>query len=343
MFRFQHSSYLWLLLVILVIIFLYVRYLKWRKETTLRLGNPRLVPNLISGKVAGRATTKLVLVGAAIVFGIIGLANLQMGKDTERIERKGVDVMFALDVSKSMLAKDISPDRLSRAKLLIQTMINKMSDDRTGLVLFAGRAYLQSPLTVDYASTKMLLSGAGPDVVPTQGTVLGDAIEMANQSFNTKDKKSKVIILLSDGEDHDEKATAMAEDAAKNGIIIHTIGIGSASGAPIFDPNTGKNKVDETGKEIISKLNEQELQDIAKAGKGTYQLLSNNNEAVSNLLNQIDKMEAKNMGSVLFANYKNYFQYFLAIAVILLLADWLIPAAKKPGRTIDNSFQTTGV
>ncbi|RQO32434.1 hypothetical protein DBR32_02175 [Taibaiella sp. KBW10] len=343
MFTFQHSAYLWLLPVVLLLIFLYVRYLKWRRTTVQRLGNPRLVPVLIKGKIAGRATTKLVLVTGAIIFGIIGLANLQMGKDTEKIERKGVDVMFALDVSKSMLAKDISPDRLTRAKLLIQTMINKMSDDRTGLILFAGRAYLQSPLTVDYASTKMLLSGAGPDVVPTQGTVLGDAIEMANQAFNNKDKKSKVIILLSDGEDHDEKAAKMAENAADNGIIIHTIGIGSVAGAPIFDPTLGSNKLDAQGHEIISKLNEAELQQIAAAGKGTYQLLTNNNETVSNLLSQIDKMEAKNMGSVLFANYKSYFQYFLLVAVVLLLIDWFIPAAKKSNMSVEHSFQTTGV
>lgn len=329
MFKFQHGTYLWLLLLIPVIVFLYLRLLSWRKSRIQEMGNPRLVPGLIKGKIDGRSTTKMVLVSAALFFGIIGLANLQMGKDTEKVSHKGVDVMFALDVSKSMLARDISPDRLSRAKLLIQTMIDKMSGDRTGLILFAGRAYLQSPLTVDYTNTKMMLSTAGPDVVPSQGTVLGDAIEMADQAFSSKDPGSQVIVLLSDGEDHDEKAAEMAKASAGKGIVIHTVGIGSATGAPIFDPATGSNKVDEQGKEIISKLNEAELKDIAGAGKGTYQLLRNNAQTANALLSEIDKMEGKRSDTVVFAQYKSYFQYFLVLAVLFLLIDWFIPAARN--------------
>jgi len=333
MFTFQHGTFLWLLLLIPVIIFLYLRFLRWRKQRIQYMGNPRLVPGLIKGKVAGRGTTKLVLVAAALLCGIIGLANLQMGKDTERISRKGVDVMFALDVSKSMLAKDISPDRLSRAKLLIQTMIDKMNGDRTGLILFAGRAYLQSPLTVDYNNTKMMLSTAGPDVVPTQGTVLGDAIEMADQALSQDNNRAKVVVLLSDGEDHDEKAAEMAKEAVKRGIIIHTIGIGSATGAPIFDPATGRNKIDQQGNEVISKLNEPELKSIASAGKGTYQLLNNNNRTADALLEAINKMEAKQSDMIIFAQYKSYFQYFMLITVVLLLVDGLIPAAGKSVKT----------
>lgn len=333
MFTFQHGTFLWLLLLIPVIVLLYLRLLRWRRQGIQLMGNPRLIPGLIKGKIAGRSTTKVVLVVTALLSGIIGLANLQMGKDTERISRKGVDVMFALDVSKSMLAKDISPDRLSRAKLLIQTLIDKMNGDRTGLILFAGRAYLQSPLTVDYNNTKMMLSTAGPDVVPTQGTVLGDAIEMADQALSQDNNRAKVVVLLSDGEDHDEKAAEMAKEAVKRGIIIHTIGIGSVTGAPIYDAATGRNKIDQQGNEVISKLNETELKDIAAAGKGTYQLLNNNNRTSDALLSAINKMEAKQSDMVLFAQYKSYFQYFLLLAVVLLLIDGLIPAANKSVKT----------
>ena len=328
MFTFQHGTFLWLLLTIPVIVFLYLRLLRWRRQRVQVMGNPRLISGLLKGKIAGRSTTKVVLGTAALLCAIAGLANLQMGKDTEKVSRKGVDVMFALDVSKSMLARDISPDRLSRAKLLIQTLIDKMTGDRTGLILFAGRAYLQSPLTVDYTNTKMMLGTAGPDAVPTQGTVLGDAIEMADQAFS-KDSRSKVIILISDGEDHDEKAAEMPKEAVKKGIIVHTIGVGSAAGAPIYDAATGGNKIDQQGNEIISKLNEKELKDIAAAGKGTYQLLNNNNRTADALLASISKMEAKQSDMVVFAQYKSYFQYFLLMAVILLLIDGFIPAAGK--------------
>ena len=341
MFRFQHSEFFWLLLLLPLLAAAFGFYLRWRKAKTRALGTPRLIKTLIRGHIPGRRISKFVLSMTALFLGILGLANLQMGNEAEKVQRKGVDIVFALDVSKSMLAEDVSPNRLARAKLLVQSVLDKMNDNRVGLVLFAGSAYQQSPLTIDYGSFKMLLSNASPEMVPSQGTVLGDAISTAQKIFTTKEKKYKTIVLISDGEDHDEEALRRTEKAKDEGIIIHTVGIGSAAGAPIIDPATGQNKVDETGATIISKLNEQELKDIAKAAGGSYHLLKNHNETANALLADISQMESKNLGAVVFADYSSYFQYFLLAAVLFMLMDWLLPSAKKSSGHASNPSKIT--
>ena len=329
MYRFQHSEYLWFLILIPIIAALYFFYLSWRRKGIRKLGNYELIKHQLHGFIAGRSTSKFFLSLAAITCIIIGLANIQKGAQAESGERKGVDVMFALDVSKSMLANDIQPNRLTRAKQLIETMMDKMKNDRVGLVIFAGRAYLQTPLTVDYTSAKMLLSTVGPNDVPFQGTAIGEAIDYANQSFSTKEKKYKTLILITDGEDHDNNAEKMAQEASRNGVVIHTIGVGSPDGAPIIDPNTHQEKVDKDGKPVISKLNESILKNIAATGHGSYQLLTNANAVANNLNSEISSMEARNMGVVTFTEYDSYFQYFLLAALLLLVVDWLLPTAKK--------------
>lgn len=329
MFRFESASFFWLLLLIPVLIFLYLRYLSWRRKSVRLLGKAEMVQQLLPGAIPGRATTKIVLTLLAIVSGIFGLVNLQAGDQSSSVMRRGVDVVFAIDVSKSMLAKDISPDRLSRAKLLVQAMLSKMSNDKVGLVLFAGRAYLQSPLTMDYGTIKMLLNTTNTSSAPTQGTVLSDAIEMSQEAFDKRDRKFKTIILISDGEDHDARAVELAKQAAEDGIIIHTIGIGSPAGAPIFDPETGSNKLDQNGQEVITKLNEAVLKEVAEAGRGTYQLLANNNLAAGNLLNEIAKMESRNMGANMFLHYKSYYQYFLLFSLLLILVNIFIPNTRR--------------
>lgn len=327
MFRFQHIEYLWALLLIPLVIVLYVGYLRWRRVRLRKLGDPMLTRQLLAGRINGRSTTRFVLVTLALFFAVLGLANLQQGAQTEKAQRKGVDVFFALDVSKSMLAKDVQPDRLTRAKQLITRMMDKMSNDRVGLVVFAGKAYLQVPLTIDYSAAKMLLETVSPDMIPTQGTVLSEAIDLSNTSFSQKEKKYKALVLISDGEDHDEKALDAAKKAAEQGVIIYAIGIGSPQGAPIIDPATGEQKLDENGQPVITKLNEDELKSLAQASGGTYTLLSNTGQVADGLLSVIDEMEGKNYGSVLFTDYNSYFQYFVAAALLLLIAEWLLPAA----------------
>lgn len=339
MLRFQYAAYLGALVLIPLLIALFAGMLYWRRKKVGQLGTPSVVQQQILGYIPARHTFKFVLMGLALLFIIIGCANLQKGGTTETVQRKGVDVMIALDVSKSMLAKDIQPDRLTRAKQFIERLTDKMSSDRVGLVIFAGRSYLQVPLTIDYSALKLLLQTVSPDMVPTQGTVIGDAIELANKSFSSKERKFKSIILISDGEDHDETALAKVKEAVEGGAIVHTIGIGSPQGTQLFDPATNSAKLDEKGEPVITKLNEAELKSIAAAGNGTYTLMGNTDAAANRILEEIDGMEQRNLGSVVYANYISYFQYFLLAALLLLIAEWLLPGAlrqktKAPVKTI---------
>lgn len=329
MHRFQYSVYLTALLLLPVLTALFMAMLYWRRRKLNSLGNPALVQRQVIGYIPARLTLKFILSGIALMLVIIGCANLQKGGAAETVQRKGVDVMIALDVSKSMLARDIQPDRLTRAKQLISRLTDKMSNDRIGLVIFAGKSYLQVPLTIDYSALKLLLNSVSPDMVPTQGTVIGDAIDLSTRSFSAKEKKYKSIILISDGEDHDEKALDMVRKATEEGTIVHTVGIGSPQGATLFDPATNADKLDEQGNPVISKLNEEELRGIARAGNGTYSLLGNTDVAADKLVAEIDGMEQRNLGAVVYANYISYFQYFLLAAFVLLLAEWLIPGARK--------------
>lgn len=329
MLRFQYATYLGALALLPLFVALFVAMLYWRRKKLEQIGTASIVRQQILGFIPARATLKFVLAAFCLSLIIIGTANLQKGGTTETVQRKGVDVFIALDVSKSMLAKDIQPDRITRAKQFIARLSDKMSSDRIGLVIFAGRSYLQVPLTVDYSALKLLLQTVTPDMVPTQGTVIGDAIELANKSFSSKEKKYKSIIIISDGEDHDEAALDKVKQATESGTIIHTVGIGSPQGAALFDPSTNAPKLDEQGNPVISKLNETELKNIAAAGNGTYTLLGNTDAAADKIIDEIDAMEQRNLGAVVYANYISYFQYFLLAALLLLILEWLIPGAKN--------------
>ena len=329
MFRFQHPEYLFLLAAVPVLAALFIVLLLWRSRIMRTLGEQRLIVSQMLGRIPGRITLKAILVLLALSVATIGAANLQGGGRPEQVQRKGVDVLIALDVSRSMLAKDLQPDRLTRAKQLIERTLDKLHNDRVGLVIFAGRAYLQVPLTIDYSSMRMMLQNARPDLVPTQGTVIGDAIELAMKSFSQKERKYKSLIIISDGEDHDQRAADKAKEAAEAGVIIHTIGIGSPQGAPLFDEVTGTPKLDEGGEPVISRLNEEELKSLAEKGHGTYTLLRNGEEAASGLAENIDGMEGRSMGAVSYTDYKSYFQFFLLPALLLLLAEWMIPGARS--------------
>jgi len=329
MFRFQHISYLFALGLLPLFIILFAGMLVWRRNKLKKLGEERLVSEQLRGFIPGRNTFRFILLAIAFCAMVIGWANLQTGDKTEKVQRKGVDVVIALDVSKSMLARDIQPDRLTRAKQLIMRMMDKMQNDRVALIIFAGRAYLQVPLTVDYNTVKMMLQSAGPDIVSTQGTVIGEAMDMAMQSFSQNEKKYKSLVIISDGEDHDEHALEKAKDAAEQGVIVHTVGIGSPQGATLYDPVTKTTKLDENGNPVISKLNEEELRNIAAAGRGTYTLLNNADEVANKLMDEISGMQQKSLGAVVFTDYTSYFQYFLLVGLLLLIAEWLMPGSDK--------------
>lgn len=327
MIRFQHVEYLWLLLLVPIAILLYVNFLSWRKRKIRKIGDPHLVNSVLKGRIAGRSTTKLVCLSLSLICAIFAMANLQSGGKAEKSERKGLDIFFALDVSNSMLARDVSPDRISSAKQLIFRMVDKMKNDRAGLVIFAGKSYLQVPLTIDYSALKMILSSVNPGMIPTQGTVLANALELANSSFQEKEKKHKAIILISDGEDHDANAEEIAKKAKKDGTVLFTVGIGSPQGSTIYDPTTGREKINQNGDVIITKLNEQELQHLASVTGGSYVHLNNVNSVADLLIDEIAKMEKKSLGEIVFTDYKSYFQYFLSAALVFLLLGWMLPNA----------------
>jgi Ca-activated chloride channel family protein len=339
MFQFQHTNHLYALglLPLLVLLFLMASY--WRAKKLRKLGDEQLMNEQIRGFIPGRNTFRFILLAIGLSVIIIGWANLRMGDKTENTQRKGVDVIIALDVSKSMLAKDVQPDRLTRAKQLVMSMTDKMKNDRIALVVFAGKAYLQVPLTIDYSAVKMLLQNVSPDMVPTQGTVIGDAIDLSMRTFSQREKKFKSLIIITDGEDHDESAIEKTREAADAGVVVHTVGIGSPQGSTLYDPETKSVKLDENGTPVISKLNEEELQSIATAGRGTYSLLQNTDEVAQKLTTDMEGMEQKSFGSVVFTDFTSYYQYFLIAGFLALLVEWMLPGAVKKAKTTRNGLE----
>jgi Ca-activated chloride channel family protein len=296
--------------------------LSWKKNTVDRIGDPSLVRQLISNFSSTRFLIKAGVALLAFLVIVIGAGNPQKPGKMENVQRKGVDVMIVLDVSKSMLARDIKPSRLEKAKQLLQLLTEKLENDRIGLVLFAGRAYLQMPLTSDHGAARMYIQDASPDAVPTQGTVIAEALRMANTAFNSKERKFKSILLISDGEDHDPDALKTAKELAKDGVMINAIGIGSPDGSPIVDPATGELKKDEQGNTVISKLNEAELQQLADASNGQYLRLDNVDDALITMTQQLDSVEQKSMSDAEFVDYISYFQWFLGVALVFLVFEF---------------------
>lgn len=326
---FEQLNNLYALVMLPVWVVLFITVIYRRGKSIKKLGDSRLVERQLVGYIPGRTTFKFILLALSLVVIIIGWANLRQGDQLRKIQRKGVDVVFALDVSKSMLANDIQPNRLTRAKQLIMSMAEKIPNDRVALVLFAGHAYPKLPLTTDFSALKMMVDQAGPDAVPTQGTVIGEAIDKAQESFSQTEHKYKSIIIISDGEDHDEEALKKVKEATENGVIIHTVGIGSPQGTTLYDPETRSVKLDEKGQPVISKLNEEELRSIAAAGRGTYSLLQNSNDVTDKLVSRLNSMEQRSFEAPEYEHYISYFQYFLLLGFILLFVEWLLPGAKS--------------
>lgn len=331
MLRFQYIDHLLALVLVPVLILLFAWMIIWRRNKLKKLGEERLISVQMGGYIPGRSALKFFLLVLAFTATAIGWANLQKGDKIEKVQRKGVDVVVAMDLSKSMLARDIEPDRLTRAKQLVARLIDKMQNDRVALVVFAGRAYLQVPLTIDYSAMKMMLQSVKPELIPTQGTVIGDAIDLSIQSFSQKERKYKSLIIISDGEGHDDNAEAMAKEAAGQGVIIHTVGIGSPQGTTLYDPETKSVKMDENGQAVVSKLNEEELKTIARAGNGSYTLLRNTDDAADKLIENIESMEQRSLKGVEveYQNYNSFFQYFLLAGLLALVIEWILPGARK--------------
>lgn len=329
MFRFENITLLFALAFVPLMLAMYFSVIRWKKKTTARIGDAKLVEQLIKGYSPQRFRNKFYMVLAAFILTALGLANLQSPIGAERVNRQGIDVMVALDVSKSMLATDIQPDRLQRAKLMVNRLINQLGNNRVGLVLFAGRAYLQMPLTTDLTAARIYVNTASTQSVPTQGTVISEALTLCNNAFDANQKKYKVVVLISDGEDHDEKAGEVAEKMARDGVVIHTVGVGSTTGTQLIDPDTKEVKRNADGTPVISKLNEKALMDLASVGKGSYRLLVETDDAANQILAQINGMEKKNITDNSLLRYRSYFQWFIALALVLLVVELLVAERKE--------------
>lgn len=329
-FQFLHKEFIWLFVAIGIFSILFILLMRWKRKVTKRIGDAKLVKALISNYSPGLFGLKFSLLSIAFAAGVVAVMDLRKPGGAEGINRKGIDVVIALDVSKSMLATDLAPDRLERAKQLVGKLMDAMPNDRIGLVLFAGKAYLQMPLTTDHGAARMFVSSASPDAVPQQGTVLSEAIQRSANAFNAAERRFKAVVLISDGEDHDAEAVQTAKELAEQGLMINTVGVGSPDGSYIPDPATGQNKIDPaTGSEVVSKLNEDVLKQIAASTNGVYVRLQESDEAVKELQAQLSQIESKAFGDVSLMNFKAYYWWFAAAMLLFLLVEYFIPETKK--------------
>jgi Ca-activated chloride channel family protein len=326
LFRFAHPDFLYLLLLLPVLILLFIVNEFRKKNALKRLGDTNLVKGLIPEMSRIRPVIKFILQLVAVLSGIIMLARPQFGSKIEDVKKQGVEVIIALDVSNSMLAEDIQPDRLTRAKQAISRLVDDLDNDKIGLIVFAGDAYIQIPITTDYISAKMFLSAINPNTVPKQGTAIGAAINLGVKSFSPGDGKSKAMIIITDGENHEDDPLKEAEDASKAGIVIHTIGIGSTNGVPIPMVVNGKKEYlkDANGNIVVTKLDEDILKKIALSTNGNYVRANNSNIGLDEIYAQIKKMKKQDLESTMYTEYNDQFQIFTAIALFFLVLDFLI-------------------
>ncbi len=327
--QFQYKEAVLLFIAAGFLLLLFLNLLRWKRSTTRKIGDPALVKLLITSLSQKRVVLKFILVLLAFTAGILAVMNPRVPGDSDNKTRKGIDIAIALDVSKSMLATDLAPDRLERARQFITKLIKAMPDDRMALVLFAGKAYLQLPLTADHAAASMFVSGVTTDAVPQQGTVISDALRMSAGVFNPADKRFKAVLLITDGEDHDADAVSTAEELAEKGVMINTVGIGSPEGATITEPGTGQPKRDLAGNVIISKLNEEILKELAAATNGVYVRLQNSDDAIASLKDQLSQIERKAYGDVSLVQFTSYYMWLAAAMLLLLLVEFVIPVTQK--------------
>ena len=343
MLRYDNIEYLYLLLLIPIIILAIVIYSRWQKRSIKKFGDSQLIGQLMQSHSNIRKKTKHILFILSITLLIIGLSNPQIGTKMEEVKREGVDLMIAIDLSYSMMAQDIKPNRLERAKQAISRLIDKLEGDRIGLVVFAGEAYVQLPITTDYSAAKLFLSTVNTSIVPTQGTKIGNAIDLCVKSFDNENTQSKAIIIITDGETHDEEAISSAKLAQENGIYIHTLGMGLTKGGPIPIYNkygsTSEFRKDREGNTIITKLNEPMLQEIAQVGMGTYVRANNSKSGLSILFDEINKMEKKEIGTMIFTDYKDRFQIFIGMSLFLLILNIFLLQRKTSWNTNINLYK----
>ena len=330
MFRFANIEMLWWLVAIPVFVIAYIVYTKRKQRQLREFGDQELMAQLMPDASKSRPIWKFSLMMIALVLLIIAVARPQYGQKENSIKRQGIEVMVALDISNSMLAEDVAPNRLDRAKQMLSKMIDNMVDDKVGLVVFAGEAFTQLPITCDYVSAKMFLNTITPSLIPTQGTAIGSALQTAITSFGSQESDAgRAIILITDGENHEDDAIAVAKKAQELGMQVFVIGIGKPEGAPIPKPGTNDYFKDRSGQVVVSKLNEDMCQQIAQAGNGVYVRCDNTNTAMRALQQELDRIATAELETTVYADYNEQYQSFALIALLLLLIEFFILSRKN--------------
>ena len=324
MYELDHPYYFYLLAMIPVMVLLYLALILWKKKARKAFGDSELLEQLAPERSTAKPFVKLLLAVLIIASLSVGLVNPKVGTRLETVKREGVDIVFALDVSKSMLAADVRPNRLEKSKQLVSRTLDKLVSDRVGMIIYAGSAYPQLPITTDYSAARLFLKSVDTDIIPSQGTAIADAIDMATGYYDDEEQKNRVLVIITDGEDHEEGISEAVEKARDKGIKIFTVGVGTDRGAPIPDMRNGYNvgyKKDRNGEVVVSKLNTDVLRQIAKETDGGYINGTNTREVVDFLMESISEMEKKEFEATVFSDYEDQFQWFLGLALLLLILD----------------------
>ena len=327
---FEDPAYLWLLVLVPVLMAIYFVVRLRQKKRLRKFGDPELVRQLMPDVSRWRAMVKYGLLLGSLTLLIVAFARPHWGAGTKTEKRKGIETIIAMDISNSMRAQDVTPSRLDRAKMMVENLVDKFSNDKIGLIVFAGDAFVQLPMTSDYVSAKMFLSSIDPSMIAVQGTDVATAIDMAVHSFSQDDQVGKAIIVITDGEDHEGGALEAAEDAKKRGMRVFVLGVGSTGGAPIPDPSTGKYMFDETGNTVMSALNEDMCRQIAEAGGGKYIHVENGYAAQEELNDELDKLSKKEISAEVYNSYSEYFMWFALAALVLLILEVIVQERKNP-------------
>lgn len=330
MFRFGEPLYLYLLLLIPLLVAGHYLTNYLRIKRLKRYGDMELLKALMPDVSKYRPEVKFWLMAGALALLIVTLARPQFGTKVDTRKRQGIEAIIAMDISNSMLAQDVTPSRLDKAKMLVSSIVDQMTDDKIGLIVYAGEAYTQLPITSDYVSAKMFLETISPSLITTQGTDIKQAIDLAMKSFTPNQDVSKAVFVITDGEDNEGGAVEMAREAAKHGIKVYVLGIGLPEGAPIPMPGASGYMLDQSGNTVISKLNEQMCREIAEAGQGAYIYVDNSSSAQTALSGYVDKLAKKEMESVIYSEYDEQFQAVALLALLLLVMEILIMSRKNP-------------
>lgn len=332
MFRFENEIYLYGLLGLPLLLILFLVYRGWVNRARRQFAGTELYETISPARSTTRAWIRFILLFLSFSLLIVALANPQSGGKLTEVKIEGVDIMIALDVSNSMNAEDITPTRLERSKRAIAQLIDRLRNDRIGMIVFAGQAYVQLPITADFTAAKMFLNTISTDMVQSQGTDIAAAIDLSQQSFSQSKSKKKVLIIITDGESHEQDPISAAKEAADNGIIIHCIGMGSEGGAPIPDIINGIKsgfKKDREGNTVVTRLNEKILVDVSAAAGGIYVRATNSEAGLNTIYSKIEGMEKQKMGSKIYTDYESNYQPFLALAACFLLLEIIIPERKS--------------